>query len=514
MLNWMLASAEQSRNPPLFCIQWRTGKHSLNSKYLAASLLIFFFTILSFPSIWAQTPDPTPLHVLPPPERPPLGPFPRYEDWSFLRNPSNRVDRYDRLKFLPLDALGTAYLTLGVEDRTEFQYLSSSDWGAGPQDHSGYLVQRFMADADLRLGNHARIFLTLKFDDVGDKHAGPRPGIDKDIADFHEAFVELGGDLHALHPGTDFILGRQEIVFGAGRLFDDNEGVNVRNSFDGARIGYDRPSGRVDLFAVKPVLNKFGAWDDVPNHAVSVWGMYASNLRLLHPAMFDTYFIGFDDKSMTYGTQQAREIRQTGGLRLFNRLAGEPPRAGFDYNNEGVIQWGAFGDRSIHAWGAGSEIGWTAPQDPWRIRIGFRADAISGDRGNPHTLGTFNALFPRGAYFGPKFALVGPANLLDVQPMLEFHPWRNVTGTAEWIWFWRESTKDALYSFQNVPLRPGNLSQARYIGNQPNLELRWAMDEHFTMALNIASSFPGAFLRQSPPAQKIAFVNAGLTYRF
>jgi len=111
-------------------------------------------------------------------------------------------------------------------NRTEFQYLNSSDWGAGPQDHSGYVLERFMPDADLRLGDHARVFLTLAFDDVGHKAAGPRPGIDKDIADGHEGFVEFAGQLHNPHPGWDVIIGRQEVVLGTGRLLDDNEGVN------------------------------------------------------------------------------------------------------------------------------------------------------------------------------------------------------------------------------------------------------------------------------------------------
>ena len=123
-------------------------------------------------------------------------------------------------------------------------------------------------------------------------------------------------------------------------------------------------------------------------------------------------------------------------------------------------------------------------------------------------------MFPRGAYFGPKFALIGPANLLDLQPQLVFHPLRNVTGTVEWIWFWRESTTDALYTFGNVPLRPGNLSNARYVGIQPNLEIRWAISEHFLAALNVAGFITGTFLQQSPPSKEIVFFNAGLTYRF
>ena len=163
--------------------------------------------------------------------------------------------------------------------------------------------------------------------------------------------------------------------------------------------------------------------------------------------MSDVYFLDYDAKSATYGNQSAREQRRTIGGRYFNRLPGEPPRAGFDYNIETGFQWGSFGNRSIRAWGAGANIGWTLPGPVWRARFGLQADAISGDKGQPNTLGTFNALFPRGAYFGPKFALIGPANLLAVQPQFVFHPLQNVTGELCWIWFWRESTKDALYSF-------------------------------------------------------------------
>jgi hypothetical protein len=89
------------------------------------------------------------------------------------------------------------------------------------------------------------------------------------------------------------------------------------------------------------------------------------------------------------------------------------------------------------------------------------------------------------------------ANLLAVQPQFWFHPLQNVTG-------------DLCY----VQLRPANLSNARYIGSHPNLEIRWAISEHFLAALNLAGSMAGTFLQQSPPSQSIVFVNIGLTYRF
>ncbi len=479
---------------------------------LARCLVVLASCLFLTGLLKAQTPDPTPAHAPQPGVRPPLSPFPRFEDWSFLRDPSLRVDPYDRLKFIPLNDSGTNYLTFGFESRTEFQYLNNYDWGAGPQNRNGYVLQRLMPDLDLRLGNHARVFVTLAFDQFTGEY--PLPGIDQDVADGHEGFVELGGNLHDPHPGWDVIVGRQEIVLGTGRLLDDNEGVNVRSAFDAVRVGYDKPKGRIDLLAVKPVEINPGAWDDAPNPGVTLWGLYASNLRWSPRFMTDAYFLDYDAKSSTYGNQSAREQRRMIGGRYFNRLPGEPPRAGFDYNVETGFQWGSFGNRSIRAWGAGANIGWTRPGPVWRTRFGFQADAISGDNGTPNRLGTLNALFPRGAYFGPKFALIGPANLLAVQPQFWFHPVQNVTGDLCWIWFWRESTKDALYSFENVPLRTANLSDARYIGTQPNLEIRWAISEHFLAALNLAGFVSGTFLQQSPPSNDIGFANVGLTYRF
>jgi hypothetical protein len=474
-------------------------------------LVILGLCLFLTAALQAQTPDPAPLDAPQPGVRPPLTPFPRYEDWSFLRDPSLRVDPYDRLKFIPLNDSETIYLTLGLESRTEFQYLDNNNWSAGPQN-PGVVLERLMPYVELRLGDHARVFVTVAFNEFSGTH--PRPGIDKDIADGHEGFVEFGSNLHDPRPGWDVIVGRQEVVLGTGRLLDDNEGVNVRSTFDGFRVGYDKPKGRIDLLAVKPVKVNPGAWDDIPNPGITLWGLYASNLRWSSRFMSDVYFLDYDAKSATYGNQSAREQRRMIAGRYFNRLPGEPPRAGFDYNAETGFQWGSFGDRSIRAWAAGGNIGWTLPGPVWRVRFGLQADALSGDKGQPDTLGTFNALFPRGAYFGPKFALIGPANLLSVQPQIWFHPLQNVTGDLCWIWFWRESTNDALYSFENVPLRPANLSNARYVGNQPNLEIRWAISEHYLAALNLAGSMAGTFLQQSPPSKSIVFVNIGLTYRF
>jgi hypothetical protein len=137
----------------------------------ARCLLIVGLSLFVTGVVKAQTPDPSPVDAPQRGIRPALGPFPRFEDWSFLRDPSQRIDPYDRLKSIPLNDSGTNYLTLGVENRTEFQYLKNNAWGTGPQDLTGYVLERLMPSADLRLRDHARIFVTcsIRADRIADR---------------------------------------------------------------------------------------------------------------------------------------------------------------------------------------------------------------------------------------------------------------------------------------------------------------------------------------------------------
>ena len=169
------------------CVKWLAGQfRRLHLRYratfgdtstlarLAGSWVMVLLYLFAAGTLTAQTPDPSPTDAPQPDIRPPLSPFPRYQDWNFLRDPAKRVDLYDRLKFIPLNESGTIYLTFGFENRTEFQYLNSNLWGAGPQDHNGYVLERLMPDVDVHLGDHARVFITLAIDEIGGKT--PCPG--------------------------------------------------------------------------------------------------------------------------------------------------------------------------------------------------------------------------------------------------------------------------------------------------------------------------------------------------
>jgi hypothetical protein len=460
----------------------------------------------------AQTPDPEPPGRESDPARPPLNPFPAEQDWGFLSHTEQYPDLFDPAKYIPLGADPNRYLSLGLEYRTEYEYYGNWMFGAGPQDHNGYLLSRVMPHFDLHAGSDFRLFSEFQFDYVAGRAGGPRPGVDEDPGDVHQTFLEIGPPVSREH-GSSLRLGRQEVLLGTGRLFDNNEGPNVKLSFDGVRWITQTSRLRWDLFALKPVEDNHDFFDDPPNAQQTTWGSY---LTIPGPiwsgGRADLYYLGFATKEASYNRGSATELRHTVGARVFR-----PPSKGFDYNWEANYQWGSFGRDSIVAWSVSTETGCTLDQPRFRPRPMLRADAYSGDRNQTgNTLGTFNSYFPRGAYFTAKVVpFVGPQNLIDLHPLMQFQLRRNITGEVSWNWYWRESVHDGVYAFgSGVLIDPAGSSTAKHLGEQGDIEIRWSPARHLIAAFNLAGFQPGGFLARVMNDRPPIAANAGLTFRF
>ncbi len=460
----------------------------------------------------AQTPDPQPPGSAPDPKRPALNPLPAEQNWSFLGDSSKRTDFFDPVKYIPFDDNPQMYLSVGFEYRIQYEYYDDFLFGEGPQDHNGYVMNRVMPHFDFHAGNDFRLFSEFEFDFEDGRTGGPRPQVDEDRGDVHQAFIEIGSHVSSPH-GISLRAGRQEVVLGSGRLLDNNEGPNVKLSFDGFRLIAEGAHARLDLFAVKPVENNTGFFDDVPNHAESLWGSYLTvPAPVVSRGQADFYYIGLDTKSATYNRGTGHELRHTVGTRVFR-----PIGKGLDYNWEPNYQWGSFGGASIRAWSVSTESGFTFDRIRFHPRPLLRADVYSGDATPANQrLGTFDTIFPRGAYFTPAVApFLAPMNLIDVHPALQFQLRKNITGAFAWDWYWRESTHDGVYAFGSwALLDAAGASHARYLGNQGDLEIRWAPMPHIVVAFNFAGFEPCAFFnRLTYNAGPIA-ANIGFTYRF
>jgi hypothetical protein len=376
------------------------------------------------------------------------------ENYQYLRETACRTLFWDPIKYMPLNASGSWYLSLGGEARERYEYFNQPNWGAGPPG-SGYLLQRYFFHADLQMGDHLRLFTQLQSSLENGRDGGPRPN-DKDELDLHQAFLDLkfnfGGDgFFVFRPG------RQELSYGSQRIISVREGPNVRQSFDGFRALVRTGGIQVDGFATKPVETNRYVFDDGPDNNRALWGVYSIfPLAVIHKGNIDLYYVGYYNRESRFDRAGAHETRHSIGARLW-RIA-RP----LDYNFEFIYQWGSFGSGDIRAWTAASDTGYTFDSLPLHPRLGVKADITSGDRDpNNPDLQTFNPLFPKGAYFSED-GLIGPANHIDLNPSVDLHFSGGLSLSVNWDFFWRQSIQDGIYNNSVVLVRSGRTSTARY----------------------------------------------------
>jgi hypothetical protein len=427
------------------------------------------------------------------------------EDYSYLADPSKRRDFWDPIKYIRLNEEGDRYLSLGGEGRWRYEYYRNYRWDPDSPFDGGYLLQRYLLHADLHLGPSVRLFGQLQASLEHGREGGPRP-TDEDRLDVHQLFADarLRSDAE-----RELVLrvGRQEMAYGSYRLISTRDGPNIRRAFDAARLLTRFGAWTADGFLSKPVEEEPGTFDD-GRSAETFWGLYATKpLRGLRGSSVDLHYLGLDRPDATFVQATADEQRQSLGSRFFGN-AGP-----WDWNLEGVYQFGRFGGNGIRAWTLATDTGYTFRDVRFTPRLGLRADVISGDGSAADgTLGTFNPLFPRGSYFG-EIALIGPQNIIDLHPTLDLHLAESLTLTLDWDFFWRYSTGDGIYDNGGNVIR-GADGGARFIGSQASVGIEWEVRRHTTLEVVYSHFFAGDYLRESGPGADVDFLAAWLTYRF
>jgi len=429
------------------------------------------------------------------------------EEWTFLKDPSLRQDLWDPLKYIPLGH-GDWFFTIGGEAREVWEQVANDNWGKQPYTNT-FSLQRYMLHADWHFGKHVRAFVQLKSGLESFRRGGYRP-IDEKKLDFEAAFVELGA-----RQGDRWVVlqaGRQELNYGSGRLVSVREGPNVRQSFDGVKLKAKADAWRIDLFAARPDLDKPGFFDNVPDHRTSFWGVYATR-PWRRRVSFDTYYLGLDRKSFAYNRGTAQETRHNLGARLWRPRATKESDWDFDY--EGVWQFGSFGAGGIRAWTFASDTGYSFPAAALDPRISVKADISSGDDPRRDSLGTFSPVFPIGNYFGVLADTgPGPVNFIDVHPRLQAKLPRGVSISTDLVAQWRESLTDGVYAVPGFLLVPAGQSRARFVGYRPGAEVRWQIDRHAWLQADYGVFFAGEFLKQASPGRNINYTELWAGYKF
>lgn len=426
------------------------------------------------------------------------------EDYSALKDSSRTF--YNRLKYLPLSQSGRTYVSFGGELRAELDRAKHEDWGAMNAGRNIFLLQRYQWHADLHLSDRIRIFGQLRSGLENGRKNGPRP-IDEDQLNIQNLFIDLI-PYKGLDSRMTIRLGRQELQYGSGRLLDVREGPNLRLYFDGAKVAYTSLKWSVDAFLMANGGVKTGVFDNPVNRKSSLWGIYSTHAaaKMLN---IDLYYLGIDRAEAGFDEGVAAETRHTVGTRLWangNELL---------YNFEIGYQLGRFGAADIRAWGGSMDIGYRFANLNGAPTVKLRSDFISGDdvKGDGK-LGTFNALYPNGGYFGMN-PQAGPANLLSIHPNLTWNPFRKVLLSLETVFYWRQSLQDGIYRPDGTLSLGSSNSESRYIGTAYISTVSWQISPFLSYNAGVQYFKTGDFINDVIPQHKdVFFISSLIAFKF
>ena len=418
------------------------------------------------------------------------------EDWSTLSDAPR--EGWRAAKYLPLAKDGSAYLTLGGEARARFEGFDDNLWGDPPAPDDGYLWLRVMPHADLHAGP-ARVFVQGIAGYARGVGAGKGPadetGMDL-LQGFADVRIPLGGNAGVTVRG-----GRELVALGSERLVGIRYGPNIPQAFDGVRAIADHGPLRIDAFHLRPVAVGGSDFDDRTSRTRRLDGVYAT-VTAAKGIGIDAYWLGYENEEARFAGRTGREARDTFGLRFFGK------RGDLGWNWEAMLQRGGFDGDRIRAWSLATETAWSFPGAPLKPRLRLRANIASGDRDpGDGKLGTFNALFPKGKYFG-ELSPIGPRNIVNVHPSVDFDLGEGVTVELVAARFWRESRGDGIYDIPGGLIRPAGGSDARHIGDQAEISAGWQASALLSFTASLSAFRPGAYIRDTGPAHTIHMVGA------
>lgn len=426
------------------------------------------------------------------------------EDYSYLSETEQHDDDFDSIKYIPLDNDPDVYLSLHGEFRERMESTHNPQFTLTGAPSDTVLQHRLLLGADLHLGPSVRIFTQLGLHDVSGRKGGALT-TDKDHLDLQQAFIDVTQPLGTQSAGT-LRLGRQEMLFGSGRLVAIREGPNVRRSFDGVRAIVKTPKVDVSLFATRPVTIRPGTFDDPTDDDQAFWGLYTTS-KIGSGNTLDLYYMGLEKERSVYANGVGKEHRHTLGGRFSGRVGA------IDYNSEAAWQFGRIGGQDIKAFTLSFDGGYTMVKLPWQPRLGIKANVESGDSDpTDGKLETFNPLFPNHAYFS-EAGFGAPMNSYDIQPNLTLQPAPKLTLVIGTDFFWRYSQNDAVYTSILLPLPNTAAVNGRYIGTMLTSHLRWRPTRHWEFNLDYSSFDAGEVIRNAG-GRDASFFMASAAYRF
>ena len=393
----------------------------------------------------------------------------------------------------------------GGDIRVQYFHFDNQDWEKN--NNSNYLLTRFLWNAALNFGDNHQIKVEFQ---SGLANGIPKPvsPVDENVLDLHQAYYK-----YTLNTGKEtklaVIAGRQELQYGSQRIISVREGPNNRQSFDALKVKFEQKDLTLDAFISTYVQAKTGFFNDkFLNQNNILWGIYAVKKNVPLIQNLDIYYLGIKRNKEVINLHTYETKKHSLGLRVWEG------NSNFTYDLEALLQWGkSKTEDRIKSSTASAHITYKFDDWKWKPILGIKAQYISGDKDTTDKIiNTFDPIYPKGAYFGLS-PIIGPKNLTNIHVYSKLNPIQDLTVSLEYIYFWRNSTQDAVYDVGGNPLINSLNQKSKNIGSQFQISPQYHLKEKLVLMGDFAYFKTDQFLKESD-AVDLFSAALGIQYSF
>jgi len=342
-----------------------------------------------------------------------------------------------------------------------------------------------------------------------------------DAASFGETFPERGRevnrhDLYQAHANIVLCdnvgkltarVGRQEVLYGSGRLMMAPGWANRGRAHDGVRFIWETENWEVNPFWIRPATRNrdtFRTFDN-PNPEQQLYGVFATKKRSENSKL-DLYWLAFDLQTMGDGARY-----DTIGGRLYGN------QEEWLYEFEGGIQLGENpGDTSHTAAFCTLGVGYKFEDVAWKPELWAYYDWASGD----NTTGNgFHPYVQRAHYYLGFMDLFARRNLEDFNLKLSVKPTSKLTLLAWCHFFSLANGNDVPYNLNTRPYAglPAGSAGSQTLGTELDLLATYDVNESTQLRFGYSHFWAGSFYNTTPGVLSnldANFAYAHYLYRF
>lgn len=305
-------------------------------------------------------------------------------------------------------------------------------------------------------------------------------------------------------------IGRQELSYGEQRFVGVGDWSNTGRTFDAAKLRYESGDFWLDAFAGRVVVPYNGQFD-VDNDYDWLWGLYGSTKTLIPWQETQFYFLARNvgpgaPNAIVPGVpgtpSTARNLYTVG-----TRWASTPGKLdGWDYSLEAAGQFGSIVQanvwRKLESCALFASGGYTWKQAWGTPRLGLGYEFGSGDSNpNDGKVTTFENLFGTIHRYYGTMDLFCQRNMRIPRLSTSLEPVKNLTLTADYLFFWLADTQDYLYpesgSGRNANGFGRHPTFDPYVGSELDIVAKYTFPALAELQLGYGHFFAGEYIKQS-----------------